>query len=353
MTDIGIPCDLVFFDFKKAFDSVSHTKLINKLRVLNFSSHSIAWVSSYLHNRRQRVSLRGQTSEWASVTSGVPQGSVLGPLLFNIFLSDLPKKITSFNRSYADDLKLLSPSFLHLILQKDIKAVSDWADENSLVLNHDKCIVMHFGHNNPCYQYFIQDKILNTSNAHTDLGIMVDSTLKFHQHADFIVSKVFKKAHFILKCFSRLCPSSFTLLYTTFLRPVLEYCSQIARPSYSSFVTRLESCQRRLTKWCKPIKHLTYQERLKRLNLPSVEQRLLRGDLILTYQILHKLLTVDISDFFCLKSTITRGHRYQLAGEVAVVMFDTAFFRSGWLSHGTLFQLMSSQLRLLILSRPG
>lgn len=317
LLDRGIPCDLVFFDFRKAFDSVSHTNLISKLTSLNFSKPLVAWISSYLFNRRQRVSLRGAVSNWQPVTSGVPQGSVLGPLLFNIYLSDLPKNLVSFNRSYADDLKLLSPSFLHRTLQDDIITVASWASKNCLELNPEKSVVMHFGFDNPFHSYVLSGRNIITTTSHLDLGIMVDTSLKFHTHVNYIITKVFKKAHFILKCFSRVNASLFSILYRTFLRPVMEYCSQISRPCYSSHLSRLETCQRRLTKWCRPIRHLPYNERLEKLNLTSVNHRLMRGDLILVYQILHNNLDVNICDHFCFAPPNPRCHEFRLRGTVS------------------------------------
>src|SRR5207253_4442556 len=134
-----------YLDFSKAFDSVPHTKLIRKLSFFGFPPTLISWIHSYLYARRQRVCLRGTTSEWCAVTSGVPQGSVLGPLLFNIYISDLPKVISSENCSYPDDLKVFSPALLSEALQKDLNNVMVWAFVNALELNPSKCAVLHFG----------------------------------------------------------------------------------------------------------------------------------------------------------------------------------------------------------------
>ena len=133
--DGGIPCDLIFLDFSKAFDSVSHVNLINKLVSLNFSPSLVSWIQSYLYRRRQRICLRGSLSNWTAVTSGVPQGSALGPLLFNIYMSDLSNKISSNHTSYADDLKLFSPCFLSSSLQSDLDTIATWSAENDLYLN--------------------------------------------------------------------------------------------------------------------------------------------------------------------------------------------------------------------------
>ena len=282
--DGGVPCDMIFLDFKKAFDSVSHTKLIDKLYVFKLPQTIISWVHSYLFARRQRVCLRGSNSSWSYITSGVPQGSVLGPLLFNIFISDLPKCIISQNCSYADDLKLFYPSFLSNTIQQDLNRIEAWTSKNGLDLNPDKCVVMHFGHGNPFHRYFICNKVIPSSTSHSDLGILVDSSLKFHQHAEYIIAKVIKKAHYILKTFLYINANLFSTLFKTFLRPVLEYSSRICRPCYPTFINRLETCQRRITKWCRPLRHLSYHDRLQRLNLTTVKSRLKRGDLILTYR---------------------------------------------------------------------
>ena len=173
LVDAGIPCDLLFLDFKKAFDSVSHTNLIEKLKSFGFPPPMVSWVYSYLHGRRQRVCLRGSASDWRAVTSGVPQGSVLGPLLFNIYISDLSKFLISNNIAYADDLKLFSPSFLYSGLQADLDSVAKWAAKNDLEISPDKCFVIHFGHDNPQHPYQIYFKEISIKTSHRDLGILL------------------------------------------------------------------------------------------------------------------------------------------------------------------------------------
>ena len=324
--DAGIPCDMVFFDFRKAFDTVSHTKLIDKLTSFGLKKTTIHWIHSYLYSRRQRVVLRGNFAPWAHVTSGVPQGSVLGPLLFNIFISDLSKGLHCSHCSYADDLKIFSSSVLHTNLQHDINFVSTWCQKNSLTLNPDKCVVIHFGNNNPAIPYTINSVVIPVKSPHRDLGILIDSSLKFHLHAEQVISRIFRKAHYILKSFVKLSASLFSILYKSFLRPVFDFCAQVCRPCYSYPIDRLESCQRRLTKWCYPIRHLSYSERLASLNLTTVRKRLLRGDLIFTYQILRNLLNINSNDFFFPAPIHTRGHTFKIQGFTSRTNIRHRFF---------------------------
>ena len=142
-----------------------------------------------------------------------------------------------------------------------------------------------------------------------------------------------KKAHFILKSFYKLKPSLFSVLYKTFIRPVIEYCSSVSRPCYPSFIARLETCQRRLTKWCSPIRNFPYHERLEILKLPTIEKRFKRGDLILTYQILNQQFNITPSDFFCFAETNTRGHSFKLAGSNSKLNIRHRFFTNRVVSH--------------------
>ena len=218
---------MVFFDFSKAFDSVTHIKLVNKLYAFGFPHSIVNWIQSYLHSRRQCVALRGSYAPWTQVTSGVPQGSVLGPLLFNIFTSDLPKGLRCNNCMYADGLKIFAPSAYSTNLQHDIDYVSQWSKSNSLSLNPGKCVVLHFGHNNPQETYTINDIVIPVKTSHSDLGVQIDSSLKFHLHAEQTITRIFRKAHFILNAFSKLTARLFSTLYKTFLHPIFDYCFQI------------------------------------------------------------------------------------------------------------------------------
>jgi hypothetical protein len=325
LVDGGVPCDLIFLDFSKAFDRVSHTILINKLHSLGFSQTTITWIHSYLYNRRQRVAIRGSFSPWSIITSGVPQGSVLGPVLFNIFVSDLSGTIAAQSNSYADDIKLFSPAITST-LQPDLHKISQWANCNSLPLNPSKCLVMHFGLHNPHHTYYIDGSPIKVTTLHSDLGILVDPSLKFHQHVEHVISKVYKKAHYILKKFTKTDCDTFSKLYKIFLRPVFEYCSQIARPCYSSYLDKLERCQRKLTKWCRAIRKLPYSLRLSKLGLPTVRDRFQRGDAILTYQIVHQKLDLESVHFFLPFDGPTRGHAFRLRGVTCRLNIRHRFF---------------------------
>ena len=275
--------------------------------------------------RRQRVQIRGSYAPWITISTGVPQGSVLGPLLFNIYLSDLPSSLFVSNNSYADDFKIFGPAIDHF-LQAALNQVFSWANRNGLILNPDKCTVLHFGFNNPNFNYYIGSKILATNSAHRDLGIIVDNKLTFGQHVDFIINKATRTAHYILKKFTHLDTSYFSLLYKTFIRPILEYCSQICRPFHSTLFHKLECCQRRLTKWCNSIRHLTYEERLQRLKLTTLQGRFNRGDVILTFQILKGLFNINSTDFFVYNFSRTRGHSLKIQGSTAKLNCRQHFF---------------------------
>ena len=313
--DSGNSCDIIFFDFSKAFDCVSHTKLLYKLQSFGFKTSTVDWIHSSLYARRQRAVLRGSTAQWTEVTSGVPQGSVLGPLLFNIFISDLPAQLVCDNQSYADDLKIFAPSVNSDFLQRDVNEVVKWATHNSLTINLQKCAVIHLGSTNPNVPYTLGSSPIPVKTSHNDLGTVIDSSLKFNLHAELVVTRLFKKAHFVLKSFKNLSCYLFSVIYKSFLRPILDYCSQVCRPRFAYSMNRLESCQRRLTKWCTSIRHLPYERRLQLLGLQSVRDRFLRGDLILAYKITHELLDIPASEFFVPLTTNTRGHPFRIRGE--------------------------------------
>ena len=147
----GHSVDLVLLDLAKAFDKVSHAKLIQKLKAYGIDGISVKWIESFLTGRKQRVLKGDNISEWEDVTSSVPQGSVLGPLLFTIFINDLPDKIKNECRLYADDSKLtgvIENEEDAFEIQKDIDSMQNWAKTWQISFNYDKCKVMHFGKKN-------------------------------------------------------------------------------------------------------------------------------------------------------------------------------------------------------------
>uniref|UniRef100_K7EZH3 Reverse transcriptase domain-containing protein n=1 Tax=Pelodiscus sinensis TaxID=13735 RepID=K7EZH3_PELSI len=190
--DKGDPVDIVYLDFQKAFDKVPHQRLLCKLHGHGIRGKVLSWIENWLKDRKQRVGINGKFSDWRGVTSGVPQGSVLGPILFNLFINDLEKGVSSEVVKFADDTKLFRIVKTEADcegLQEDLTKLSDWATKWQMKFNVDKCKVMHIGKNNPNYTYSMMGANLATTNQERDLGVIVDSSLKTSTQSAAAVKK--------------------------------------------------------------------------------------------------------------------------------------------------------------------
>ena len=180
----GQPLDVTYLDFAKAFDSVPHKRLLSKLKAYGVRGKLLRWVESFLTGRLQRVLIQGDKSDWCPVTSGIPQGSVLGPTLFIIYINDLPTCVTNRIGMFADDTKVycrVPPAVSISPLQQDLDALVQWSEKWLLHFNASKCKVMHIGSRNPCLNYNLCGVIIDEVLAEKDLGVVMNCQLNFHE----------------------------------------------------------------------------------------------------------------------------------------------------------------------------
>ena len=296
--DEGDAIDVAYLDFRKAFDLVSHEHLIYKLSKYGIKGNLLEWIKDFLKDRTQRVVIRGTASSPRKVTSGVPQGSVLGPLLFLIFINDLPLGLLSTLSLFADDSKLFSRIVRNkkgmknvmengnVTLQNDLNAVLEWANKWKMEFNVDKCKIMHLGHNNPKATYSMGGSNLQETEEERDLGVIIDNKLDFGSHIRSIVGKANKVLGMIKVSFSCLNIPMMYNLYTALVRPLLEYCVQVWSPYKKKYINLIEKVQRRATRMVPSLRKLKYNQRLKKMKLPRLYDRRVRGDMIETYKIL-------------------------------------------------------------------
>ena len=193
--DNNKPVDVVYLDFTKAFDSVPHDHLIAKLTHIGFRGVVLNLIKSFLTDRQQKVNIAESCSQYISVPSGVPQGSVLGPLLFLIYIDDIDTGISSNIIKFADDIKLFSSlnradhssfdgtdNLFDWPLQRDLDLISDWCNSWLLKLNPDKCSCLHIGRSNPHIKYNIKDSLIPPSDSVVDLGVVLTKDLKPSTH---------------------------------------------------------------------------------------------------------------------------------------------------------------------------
>ena len=288
---------------------VSHEHLIYKMEKYGITGQILAWVKDFLKDRSQRVVIRGTASSAFEITSGVPQGSVLGPILFLIFINDLPLKVISPLSLFADDSK----NFTRIVseknhkpdttngreaLQKDLNSVIEWANKWKMEFNVDKCKVMHLGKSNPKNNYKMAAVNLEETVEERDLGVLIDNKLNFGKHIQTIVTRANRVLGMIRIAFACMNKEMFLNIYTALVRPLLEYCVQVWSPHQRKHVNLIEGVQRRATRLVPELRKLTYEERLIKLKLTTLEARRVRGDMIETYKIITGKENINPDKFF-------------------------------------------------------
>ena len=229
----GGQSDTLYTDFSKAFDKVPHNLLIRKLKWFGVGNTMLKWFKSYLVGRIQYVRIGNETAKGISPSSGVPQGSILGSLLFIIFINDLPESILSQCLMFADDLTIfrnINSIRDCIALQRDLDQLHIWCVTNGLTLNVRKCSVVSFTRSaSPIiFDYQAGSTLLNRSHQVDDLGIRFDSKLKFDHHIQMITKKAFRSLGFIARNTKQFKnPESSILLFNTYVRSTLEYANQV------------------------------------------------------------------------------------------------------------------------------
>ena len=280
-----------YIDFRKAFDTVSHSKLLTKLAAYGIGGELLAGLEDYLSGRSQRVQVGSSLSSPAPIKSGVLQGSCLGPLLFLLFINDLPQAVQSDKVQmvlFADDAKLFS--LCPVALQEALVKLENWCSEWQLSLAVDKCNFMYISSLQvlPPYPFRLNGKVINYSSNQRDLGVLLNFNLDFALHYTSVVNKANSAAYNILKCFNSQRPKVMMRAFNVYVRPILETFSQVWNPHRKSDIRRLEAVQRRFTSnvYIKcGLPEASYQDRLKFFEQDTLEQRRKHLDLALAHKL--------------------------------------------------------------------
>ena len=294
LVDEGHAVDVLYLDFRKAFDVVPKERLLAKMDSMGVRGNVLGWVREWLSGRTQKVVLNGKESELGDVRSGVVQGSTLGPTLFLIYINDISSSVkqgesaldltNSILSLFADDTKwgrCVDTAEDAEKFQEGINRLEAWSRLWQMQFNTSKCKVMHLGRRgNPGCVYMMGDTVLESSSAEKDIGVMVHDSLKPSLHC----AKAAAKANAVLGQISRAVlyrdSNTFVRLYIVYVRPILEYCIQAVGPYSVADKQCLEKVQIRAVGMVSNIPRGSYEEELKRLNLTTLTERRWRGDMI-------------------------------------------------------------------------
>ena len=291
MLDQNDSLDILYLDFMKAFDSVPHKRLISKLKSYGITGRTLTVIEDFLTNRKYRVRIGTKYSRLFKVLSGVPQGSVLGPLLFIIYINDLPGGIQNFASLFADDLKLLINSDNHSEAQEDLDYLNEWQNKWLLKFNtvDNKCKVLHVGKSNPNCKYYLNDSELPSTKTEKDLGVTINSTLTWSTNIDLAINKAMSMIGWVSRNIISRDRLVMLNIYKSIIRPQIEYCVQLWNPQPRhgnwNIILQIEDVQRRFTRMIDGIGLNSYRERLEELSLTTLIERRARGDLIECFKI--------------------------------------------------------------------
>ena len=306
--------DAIVLDFAKAFDKVPHQRLLGKLDYYGIRGPLLHWIKTFLTTREQRVVLDGSQSSSVPVTSGVPQGTVLGPLLFLSYINDLPLSLTSTTRLFADDslvYRKIENRDDCLRLQDDLRALQDWEAKWQMTFRPDKCHHIRFTRTNKPihFSYTLHNTILNTVPSHKYLGVHISADLRWATHISSIRASANRALGFLRRNLTRCNADTKALAYKTLVRPHLEYCDTVWDPHTNNHIGKLEAIQNKAARWIRrDYRHTTSVTRLKQdIKLEPLETRRRIHRQQMLYKITNNL--VDINRDTYLHPTNIRSTR--------------------------------------------
>ena len=304
MVDRGIAMDVIYLDFSKAFDKVPIQRLLKKVEGLGITGKVLQWIEEWLTGRKQRVVINGKASDWGDITSGVVQGSVLGPCLFLMFINDIDtgvEDLEGFISKFADDSKWVRKVMDEEDrdrFQQGIDNLQTWAETWQMNFNQGKCHVLHLGRRNNRYTYTMGGNELVTSEAEKDLGVMIQQSLKPSLQCARAAKRANSVMGQLLRGVGYRDKKHYVDLYKTYVRPQMEYCSSAWSPWGVGDTELLEAVQRRAVKQVTNLSSRTYEDQLREIGLDSLVERRKRGDLIQAYKVFSGKDNVDPSIWF-------------------------------------------------------
>ena len=305
--------DLIIMDFSKAFDTVPHRRLLSKLNHVGIRNNIHSWIETFLTKRYQRVVVDGEASQCCPVKSGVPQGTVLGPLLFLVYVNDLPDNLSSSVRLFADDCivyREIKNSQDAQTLQEDVDRLCLWEEKWQMGFNHSKCYSMRVTHKaKPLVTpYRMRDSILEEVSHHPYLGVELSSDLTWNRHINQVSLKANRVLGVLRRNLSCCSIQSREVAYKALVRPLLEYCQTVWDPYQRVNIDCVERVQRRAARFvCQNYAWTSsVTEMLESLDWESLESRRAKARLCLVYKETSGLIPSNISHLLNSEAPIQR-----------------------------------------------
>ena len=305
--DNGKIAGALLTDLSKAFDCLNHELLIAKLEVYGLDKSSLNYIYSYLTDRKQRIKVNNSYSEWCNIRNGVPQGSILGPLLFNIYINDIFYSIsTSDIANYADDNTPYSveTTIYSLIntLENDTNILIKWFSNNYLKLNAEKCHLLISKHSKDIH-INVENEVIECENSVKLLGVTIDNKLNFNEHISNIYKKASQKLHVLARISNYMCQDKLRALMKAFIESQFGYCPLIWMFHSRTLNNRINRLHERALRLVYKNAHLTFEELLHKDNSFTIHHRNLQKLAIEIYKVKNNLSPTFVSDIFQIRDT--------------------------------------------------
>ena len=337
--DAGKEVRTVFCDISKAFDRVWHEGLIYKLKAAGVSGDVLRWFQSYLSGRRQRVVLPGSLSEWVYIKAGVPQGSILGPLLFLLYINDIVKNIGSNIRLFADDTSLFiivdNPTTAALCLNSDLEKLSRWAAIWLVTFNPSKneSLLISRKINKPIHPpLYMQNVQIQEVSSHKHLGLYFSNDCSWHQHIDYIKQKAWFRIHIMRKLKFKLDRKSLETIYLTFIRPLLEYGDVIWDNCTQYEKNELDKIQNEAARITTGTTKLVSLDNLyKEVGWQTLHRRRQDHKITLFYKMYNQLTPVYLSSLIPQQVNAISHHNLRNSNDIHTIRSNTSLYHNSFL----------------------